>query len=271
MEAEQQQLRGLYRALGSLEDHTTAAQRLDVYAVDPAPLYDASGLPVDRRRAPRVAAHLSSARAQADALARAEARLDGELVSRVFQLATKVLQANRDLADRRELASAMRAFGEAVAALRRQQEPPHGAGAIPRPHTTIGRSALSGLATKSEVDAGVAEAAALLEQVREIAVRQAREIAARIDAAEERSRALFGVVEAPEPPSRAGALQARAEALSTSGTAVQRADEIAAVRAGFDETMLGVTNGYNQLKERTIEVQGKLSAVEAAAGDITAG
>lgn len=267
MAAENHQLRGLYAALGDLEDHASSAQLLNAYTVDPAPLYDARAPPVDRGRMQRAAAHLSSARAQADALARAEARLDAELVRRVFALATKVLRAGGDVENKRELAGAMRAFGSAVAALREQYMRPHGAGAAPLPKA-VSPSVVDGLATRAEVDAGVAEAAELLERVREIAVRQARQIVDRLDAAEDRNRALFGVVDVPDPPLEVGDLEARVGALDASGAAVERADEIEAARSGFDDAMLSRTSGFGGMKEGVVRLKGKLQAAESAAGNL---
>lgn len=266
MDTEQQRLRSLYDALGSLEYHTSAAVRLDARSVDPGPLYDASEISVDRRHTQIAARRIASARAQADALARAEARLDAELVRRVFRLASKVLRAGKDITDKQELADAMRAFAAAVAAARRQYEPPADDSPIPRV-AGAPPSVVAGLATKAQVDSGVAEASALLERVREVAVRQAQVITARVDDAEARNRALFGVVDAPARPSMVGALTERAAALDTSGAFVDRGDEIQAVRSGFDETMMTLAD-YRALNDGVASVRGRILSAETSAGNL---
>ena len=260
MEAEGLELKTLYSSLASLGERAAEAQRLDARTVDPPPLYEPETPAFDPGNLRRAVAELSSARAQADALSRAEARLDSELVSRVLDLATKVIRASADTTDKRELSLAMSAFGASVAGLRQQQEPPHGARAIPKPDFDVSGSVTDALATKADIDSAVGEAAERLQRVREIATLRAKEISGRHEAANDRNRALFGVVPEFGEPSSVAPLIQRAGAIDASSASVQRGDEIDAMWSGFQDAMVGPAE-YNSAKERVGAVRAELDSV----------
>jgi hypothetical protein len=259
MEAEGLELKGLYSSLAALGKRSAEAESLDARPVDPPTLYELGPPVIDSRNLRRAVADLTAARVQADALSRAEARLDAGLVSRVFDLATKVIRASADTSDKRELSQAMSAFGAAVAGLREQQEPPHGSRAIPLPHFDESGSVTKHLATKADIDAGAGEAADRLQRVREIATRRAKEISARHEVANARNRALYGVVPVFGEPSSVAPLIERAAAIDVSSAAVQRGDEIDAMWSGFEDAMAGSFD-YNAAKERVSGVRAELNS-----------
>lgn len=251
MDAEQTELDRLYQGLSELEYHSQSAGLL---APDAAPDYhpraDEPARPAPDPSALRYAARrLNAARVQTDALARAEARLDSGLVSRVFGLASKVLRSRESVEDKQELADAMRAFSGAVAALRRRQGPPSGAGAIPAPYE-FQRDVLAGLATKQQIEQGVADAADLLRLVRETATDQANQLMGRVRLAEQGNRAVYGSVPDPQQPSSWESLRDRADAIG-----IDRADAVSQLRSRFDEERLDGA-AYLDLERRVSEIRG---------------
>jgi len=269
--AEQGGFAGLYRSLGALEAGVRHSEAVSLPARDPAPYdADAAGTRFDAAGLSRARRHIAAARAGVGGAAAAEAALDADLVDRVFRLATAVLREGASSASKEDLGRRMEAFARAVAALRRQLEPPHGASSVPDPGRAIPDRPDSSLASRSDIDGGVAEALRLLEAVRESAVAQARQVALRIDAAADRARAVRGEVSLPEPPRLAAELVDRIDAVDASGAEARGMGGVEALRAGFDEGMLAFTTGFAPLRDAAETVGAKVLAAQAAAGDIGA-
>eukprot|EP00873_Tetraselmis_striata_P033746 jgi/Tetstr1/454010/TSEL_040929.t1 len=271
-DAEDGGLRGLYGALGQLEERAQAAESLRAYATAPGHLPAPHDLPSTYRHLRHASGQLSAARVQAAALARAEARLDAELAAKVFALATRVLDASRSVTDRQELAARMGAFRDSVAALRAQLEPPHGAGAVPSPAPEVRRSATDILATRASIEEGIAAAAGRLGDLRRVAVRQASALLAEVDRIERRRLALTGEIEEPRAPSSPDALlvrlgDAEEKAAARDAFEAARAADIRSLETEFNDAAL-MPETYHRLRDDVMAVRSQIKAAELAAGEL---
>lgn len=270
MDAEQHQLKNLYGSLSELESHTQATEFLGSYAtVDYHPEVDSPPRIITYEEALGDAAkQLNNAKSQADALARAEARLDRELVSKVFKLASKVLQANDSITDKQELASAMKSFSNTIASLRKQQDPPRDNRAPKPAPYEFNRAILEDLATKQQIDEGIAAAADNLKQLRVMATAQAKQLTDRLMLAEDRNRSVFGEVDSPTRPSTWLSLQSRLDSVPSDGFGVDRLDDISTLKKKFDQQHL-LDPKYQNIKDDVTKIQGRLSAAEKEIGNIS--
>ena len=254
----------LYGALGGLGAGTLAGASLRAppqpRGAAPFQNHEPGGLDALRRHRELAAASLRAAGERAAALSLAEARVDSELMDRAFALANKVLAASGETEDRQELRAAMSAVTEAVGALRRHHEPPHGSLAAPS-LSPAAPGALAEAARASELDEAVAAARERLASLVERATMQATRIIGDLRGPGARSRAVLGRLPAVRAPSDARLLGDRLDLIDLPGVSGGVLAGAGELRRAFDGDQGAAAAELSRIKAR---IGGVRETVDAA-------
>lgn len=175
-----------------------------------------------------VSGRFSNAAREAAALARAEARLDSELIRKVFSLTTAVMRASRNTVDKEELGKALDAFRGLMKGI--VMHPPIGARSFPYINGSV--KPPGDMATSAQADKQISAAVQALSELRKLALEKTQKLTDKMDTALEWSKIIAGSEMVVGEPTGFDRLVARSDSLKNPDVSGM----IAELQAEYDDT-----------------------------------
>jgi hypothetical protein len=182
--------------LGDLAAEIRSAPR-GVAADPPFPYHYPDEVPDFKPRFRITMAALRGVSSAARDLDRAKLSLDASFVRHLFSLTTRLIAVDADTVDKEALRTQADSLARLVAGVRTKLERPHGSDSVPLPGYSIH---MASYAKHSDLDASSAAVLAELEDLRNLATKQATDLMFRMEIANRYNDALHGKAEAIAPP-----------------------------------------------------------------------